>query len=146
MATSRDKLLGGWMRSRWLMLVLLVVVVAGGTALGIFLRSSSEPPRDASNADTREVIAALARLSSSPESLVATSSKQRLGGDAATGVPPGSRITPDASTWKPDGVGGGVIVIALEAPGSALEKFLAVMVHEADGWKVAETYPIGDGS
>ena len=77
---------------------------------------------------------------------MATSSKQRLGGDAATGVPPGSRITPDASTWKPDGVGGGVIVIALEAPGSALEKFLAVMVHEADGWKVAETYPIGDGS
>ena len=140
------------MRTRVLFGVLALLVLVGGIGLGLALGRSSGSEgsgRPASRASgtsdpaAAEVVNALKRLSSDPASLVAASARGRVGSSADQGVPKGSTVVADPATWRSDGAGGGVIVITLTAPGASPQDYVAVMVHETGGWKVAETYPVG---
>lgn len=135
-----------------------VVVVAAGATAGLLHqrsttdgvttqgRSSTPAPgsavsRDA--AEAREAAAAVRALTTDPSSLVATGAEREVAGRATQGVPPGSEVAAEESSWAPDGVGGGTLTVTITAPGQPPTRYAAVMVHETSGWKVLATVPLG---
>src|SRR5215831_761675 len=86
-----------------------------------------------------QVAAALRKLSSDPQSLVASETRSQVNGHARQAVPPGSTVVPDARSWAPDGLGGGTMLVTITAPGHAPVSYYAVMVKEANQWKVLAT-------
>lgn len=56
-------------------------------------------------------------------------------------VPTGSIVSIDGSTWSPNGVGGGTILVTITAPNSSPASYLT-LVSAYDGvWKVDATMP-----
>ena len=111
------------------------------------------PPSSASTVDSsatstspeaHEVAEALARLATDPDSLVASSSRSQVGTRAREAVPPGTTVTVHEKSWARDGVGGGAVLVDIAAPGATPVTYNAVVVREADGWKVVATMPLVD--
>jgi hypothetical protein len=102
---------------------------------------SATPP--AAN-EAREVTEALRRLPTDPESLVATGSREQVGQRARDGVPSGSTVEVDESSWAPDGTGGGVIVATVDSPGLPSVTYAVAMAVENGEWKVVATMPIDE--
>jgi hypothetical protein len=124
-----------------------VIIFAAAAAALLLL-----PHHDSSNAlsakpkaipisvsQAHEVGNALSKLATDPESLVASTSQQRVAGQARQAVPAGSTVTPDEKSWLPDGVGGGVMTVTIAPPGHPPVGYAAVMEHEPGGWKVLAT-------
>src|SRR6266566_3387528 len=107
-------------------------------------RQQSSPARTsaqvkARSAQARHVAAALRRLATDPQSLVASGARTQVDGRARQAVPAGSVVVPDARSWAPDGLGGGTMLVTITAPGQAPVRYYAVMVREAGHWKVLAT-------
>jgi hypothetical protein len=90
----------------------------------------------------REVRRALLQLERNPDALVADASRGKVGQRARQAVPRGSKVTPVRRTWSPDGTGGGTMTVKIRPPGKPQVAYAAVMVREADGWKVLATIPV----
>lgn len=102
--------------------------------------SSARPAEAGVSVEARAAARSLDRLVSDPASLVATSSQHRVGAEGARrAVPAGSKVVADLGSWRPDGQGGGVMIVTLTSPGMAPVSFAAVMVQEPTGWKVLQT-------
>jgi hypothetical protein len=133
----------------WPVLGVLVAAVAG---ISMWLVSDHAGSAGSSHAPSRgpipaadqapQVAAALRQLSSDPGSLVAAAAAKSVGPDAAKAVPAGSAISPDPSSWAPDGIGGGTMVVSVTAPAGKQVTYAAVMVSEDGRWKVLATFPI----
>lgn len=87
----------------------------------------------------RRVAAALRKLSTDPQSLVASGARVQVDGRARQAVPAGSAVVPDVRSWAPDGMGGGTMLVTVTAPGQAPVRYYAVMVMEGGQWKVLAT-------
>jgi hypothetical protein len=85
---------------------------------------------------------ALRRLTTEPESLIASSSRHDVAGKTSRAIPAGSKVVTDERSWLPDGVGGGVVTVTITPPGKAPVSYAAVMVHEDGEWKVLATVPM----
>ena len=118
----------------------LILILANGTETGT---GSSASPVPARTDEAHEVAVALGKLSTDPDSLVASSSSGLVGGSARDAVPTGTEVTVDENSWAPDGVGGGTIEVSLLTQDSKAT-YLAVLVREADEWKVVATIPMTD--
>jgi hypothetical protein len=130
-----------------LVVVLLVGVGGGWWLIGRHHRAGARSVATPSvvvsgDAQAREVAAALGRLATDPTSLVAYMSQKRVAGRAQLGVPARSTVTVDERSWLPDGAGGGIILVTVTSPGMPAVTYAAVMIHEPNGWKVAETVPV----
>jgi hypothetical protein len=99
-------------------------------------------PTAASAAEAHQVALALRRLTTDPESLVASASPGPARGHADQGVPAGSTIDVNEASWAPDGYGGGTILVTLTSPGLPPATYAVIMVRETNAWKVLETVPI----
>jgi hypothetical protein len=127
----------------------LVAVLAGV----VFVLARHEPvaapaapagPAPVAAADAGpDVARALAALATDPASLVSAGDAAALRGRARQAVPTGSRVKVDQGTWRPDGVGGGTVVVAVTPPGGRAASYLAIVVPEGGAWKVLATVPIG---
>ena len=138
MATRRALLLTG-------AVVVVTALVVGALWLGNRGHALSSVPQSsaARNSAPRgqagQVAAALRKLSSDPQLLVASGAQSQVHGRARQAVPPGSAVVPDAGSWAPDGAGGGTMLVTIAAPGRAPVSYYAVMVREAGQWKVLAT-------
>ena len=138
------------MKQRTTILLGIAVLAVVATAVVLVLtRSTSEAGRPSAAAEpsgnqAHQVAEALGRLTTDPDSLVATSSREQVGQRASDGVPPGSTFEVDEASWAPDGVGGGTISATLRTPGQPPVTYAVVMVSEDGGWKVAATVPLGE--
>jgi len=130
--------------------VVVLCLVAGVVFLVVGGREPGVPVAGAAAAggsgQAHEVAVALGRLVTDPESLVASSSRDQVGGRARQGVPAGSTVEVDEASWAPDGVGGGVVLVTVGSPGMSPVTFAAVMVLEVGQWKVVETVPVEDAA
>jgi hypothetical protein len=85
------------------------------------------------------VAAALRRLPSDPQSLVARGAQSEVAGRARQAFPPGTTVVPAARSWAPDGLGGGTMLVTVIMPGHAPVSYDAIMVRETGRWKVLAT-------
>jgi hypothetical protein len=129
----------------------VIGIVAAATAIILSLnhRSVRHPAhaRTATAAATQasQVAAALRKLGSAPQTLVADEAKPQLGSHVRQAIPPGSTTRADEKSWAPDGVGGGTILVKVTGPNGAAVTYAAVMVYEHHGWKVLATIPAHTG-
>jgi hypothetical protein len=136
--------------------LILLATIAGLTAWWS-TRPGDEPPLPAPEAaraaaiaatqsgrraQAREVRSTLRRLEDDPDGLVASSSRATVGDRARQAVPRGSKVTPSQRSWSPDGNGGGTMKVKVAPPGARPVTYVAVMLREAGGWKVAATLPV----
>jgi hypothetical protein len=119
----------------------LILILTHGTETGTSASGSSASPAPSDAGQAHEVAVALEKLSTDPDSLVSSSSRGQVGGSARDAVPAGTRVTVDENSWASDGLGGGTIEVGLITRTSNAT-YLAVMVREADEWKVVATIPI----
>jgi hypothetical protein len=131
---------------RALLAAVAVIIVGAGAVTFLVLShrdsaASSVRPRAVTTVarQAREVGNALGKLATDPESLVASTSQQRVAGQSRQGVPAGSIVTADERSWLPDGAGGGVMTVTVTPPGHHPVSYAAVMQHEIGGWKVLAT-------
>ena len=99
------------------------------------------PPASASDAEA--VVGVLVALVSDPAAGAAAETVS--GVDPAVALPPGSKLSPDQTTWSPDGIGGGTMDVVLSTPGLPDQQFVAVMVREDGEWKVLGTLDKTEG-
>lgn len=92
------------------------------------------------------VTAALAKLASEPASLVSSGASPEALAGARTAVPAGSKVSVAESSWAPDGVGGGTVMVTVSPPQGGPVTYAAVMVHEPSGWKVLATIPLASST
>ena len=106
-------------------------------------RPTGTAPATASQArEAVEAVGALARLAVDPASLVASGAGPEALAGARAAVPAGSKVEVAQSSWAPDGVGGGTVMVRVTPPQGAPVRYAAVMVREAGGWKVLATLPV----
>ena len=98
----------------------------------------------ASLSDAEAVAGVLAALVSDPAAGAAAATRSTVAPEVA--LPPGSKLSPDQTTWAPDGIGGGTMDVVLSAPGLPDQQFVAVMVKEDDGWRVLGTLDKTEGN
>jgi hypothetical protein len=114
--------------------------LTGGTPLAASGQAASSPTGSGDpKGQAREVAAALARLVSDPNLLMASGAPPEVKGRASLAVPPGSRVAVNEGSWAPDG---GTVLVALSTPGRPSATYAAVMVRENDEWKVLATFPV----
>ena len=131
--------------------VALFAAVAGLRAVHFpsGVERQTPPQKRATNAssvsggDAAAVALALSRLTTDPASLDSEAARPTVP-DARAAVPVGSTATPHPSSWAPDGVGGGTMLVTLRTGGVVVD-YAAVMVHESGGWKVMGTIPVKSG-
>lgn len=129
--------------------VVIVIAVAGGsqspTRSGRATRSNTNtPPVTSSAPNTRnDVAAALRKLATMPDAVVADEANQQLAGHVNDAIPPGSTVTPHSDSWAADGIGGGTMLVTVAGPGQPTVDYAAVMVFEHNQWKVLATFPAG---
>jgi hypothetical protein len=123
-----------------------VAAAVAALVIGVFLMRGTGGHAGTASASSRsgraqagQVAAALQRLASDPESLVASGARSEVRGQARQAVPPGSTVVPDVKSWAPDGVGGGSMLVTIKAPGKSPASYYAVMVREDGQWKVLAT-------
>jgi hypothetical protein len=139
-------------QSTKLLLGIAALAVVATVVVLLLTRSTSEAGRpsaatgsaEASGNQAHQVAEALGRLTTDPDSLVATGSRDQVGQSAREGVPAGSTIEVDEASWAPDGVGGGTISATLHSPGQPSVTYAVVMVSESGKWKVAATVPLAE--
>jgi len=128
--------------------VALVVCAAGGVGAVLLTGDEDPPPQVAppvaapSKDDARDVAAALAKLPSRPQDLVATDIRSAVAAKAREGVPKNATVSADQATWHADGLGGGTITVTVRVPGQPVAIYTAMMIKEASGWKVVATIPM----
>lgn len=141
---------GGWaVRRRWVIVAATVAVLALGGLLWMVTLTHGHHPRPVAATPTGaptvgqgpQVAAALHRLTTDPGSLVATEAAGFVGGRAPMAVPSGATVTPDVSSWSPDGAGGGTMLVTI-ATGGRTVTYAAVMVQETGAWKVLATFVV----
>ena len=143
-----------WFPRAWVLVVLTVGIVAV-TVLGVLVVVQDETPpsgslageapqispsSSSSGAEAQEVAKALEAGAGDPSRLVASGSTSRVD-DPSAALPEGTTLTVHADTWKPDGVGGGLMQVTVARPGKPDVDYTAVMVQEAGTWKVLATLP-----
>lgn len=148
------------MRSRLVLIGALVLVAAAVAAMFIFRGGDDRPgggrgpwppqieeiPETGSESpdapDAVEAAAALQNLVDDPISLLPSDRRDELADSVREVVPEGSVVEADPSSWAPDGIGGGVLQVAVTAPGEPARSHLAVMAKEDGQWKVLMTLPL----
>lgn len=118
----------------------------GGATSARHARAATSAAPDQAAKDAGAAAAALGRLGADPQSLVATQAAGHVGMQARTAVPAGTKVAPDATSWAPDGVGGGTMSVTLRPPGRPSTSYAAVMVKEGGAWKVLATLPLPDAA
>lgn len=129
------------------------VLVAAAAAAAFLLRAhgASHPaagriPAAASSTapagQAQQVAAALSKLAADPQSLVATGARDEVGSRSGQAIPAGSRVSSDVTSWAPDGIGGGTMIVTVTPPGKPPARYAAVMVTEHGAWKVLATFPL----
>ena len=89
-----------------------------------------------------EVVVALEPLSTDPLSVFSDSAKQQAGAaDLAQAMPAGSVVSIDESSWSPNGIGGGTILVTVTAPDGPPAQYLALVSSYDGGWKIDATLP-----
>lgn len=137
-------------RRRYLIGGALTIAVLAGGGVGAILLTGGEdaPPQTLpavappSKDDARDVAAALAKLPSRPQDLVAADIRSSVAAKAREGVPKNATVTADPATWHADGLGGGTITVTVRIPGQPLAIYTAMMIKESTGWKVVATIPM----
>lgn len=135
-------------RFRWWLIGAGILAVAAGVVVAVFAVRGSHPAPAVQNSPqaqahaAHDVATALGKLASDPQSLVAASSTGQVGTQARAAVPAGSTVVPVEKSWRPDGIGGGVMTVVLTPPGGPPTTYLAIMVHEPTGWKVEQTLAV----
>lgn len=123
----------------------VAVLVAGGVGAALLTGGDDTPPETApavappSKDDARDVAAALAKLPSRPQDLVATDIRSAVAAKARAGVPKNATVSADPATWHADGLGGGTITVTVRVPGQPTAIYTAMMIKESTGWKVVAT-------
>lgn len=105
------------------------------------LSPAQTPSASASDAET--VAGVLVALVRDPAAGAAAETESSV--DPAVAIPPGSKLSPDQTTWSPDGIGGGTMDVVLSTPGLPDQQFVAVMVREDGEWKVLGTLDKSEG-
>jgi hypothetical protein len=129
--------------------VVTVILVAGGSGSqtgpgrAAVSKTSSSPAASSAPSTSSEVAAALRKLATAPDAVVADEAKPQLAGHTHDAIPPGSTITPHTDSWAPDGLGGGTMLVTVASPGQPTVTYAAVMVFEHNQWKVLATFPTG---
>ena len=134
-------------RPQWIVAgVVAVVVLGAGVTLAATSGGGDGNGDPASGLPGLEeaaaVAAALSELASKPDNLVAADVRSAVGARARQAVPAGSTISANPASWQPDGLGGGTMTVTVTSPGQAPVTYSAVMVKQADGWKVLGTVPM----
>jgi len=127
-----------------LVLALALWFLTAGPRAGRDSVATASPTASAPSAedDARDVAEALQTLTSDPQSLMASGVPEMVEGTPDQALPPGATVTVDESSWAPDGIGGGTIVLTVAAPGEPEAPYLVVMVQESGLWKVLATLPV----
>lgn len=119
---------------------ILVVVGAAVALIWLFVASSTAAPPEESTGAGAEAAAALEALETDPESLLPTELAGTVNFEEA--IPPGTKVDADPDSWAPSEAGGGVMTVTLTLPDGSTSQVAAVMVEEAEGWKVLQTIPL----
>lgn len=82
------------------------------------------------------------KLPDDPEASVAKVSRDQMDRPATDAVPSGTKLEPDATSWAPDGFGGGTMEFVARYPDGSKYTGIAVMELESDGWKVIGTIAV----
>lgn len=133
-------------RPQWIVAGVVAVVVLG-TGVTLAISGGGDDGDGASTGqpgleEAAAVAAALEGLASEPDELVAADVRSAVGSRARQGVPAGSTVSANPASWQPDGLGGGTMTVTVTSPGQAAVTYSAVMVKQADGWKVLGTVPM----
>lgn len=133
------------LRSQMIAVAVVAVAVLGVIGFLVFgskTASQHAQQQQAVATDAHQAAAALGKLATDPQSLIASSSAGQVGANADSAVPKGSTIAPIEKSWRSDGVGGGVMTVVITSPGGATTTYLAIMVKESSGWKVEQTLTV----
>lgn len=115
---------------------------ASSSSTSPVLVSSSGGPAPPHDSQAHEVAAALSALRTDPASLVAAQAGSDVKAQAGEAIPKGSKVTADEKSWAPDGIGGGVMKVAVSPPGQPPITYAVIMVKEGSQWKVLATAPV----
>jgi hypothetical protein len=136
---------------QWVAVAATVMVVGGSVTAGYLHwhggesaapKATAEVPVQPGMEEAHAVATALGSLADKPADLVATDVQSAIGAKAAEAVPKGSTITPNESSWHPDGLGGGTMTVTVAPSGRPPVTYSAIMVKEQTGWKVVGTMPM----
>jgi hypothetical protein len=123
--------------------VLLSAAVIAGLVLWLRSDGAGAPsPADARRSrptDAADVTKALERLETDPAALLSRDAAAAYGDRIAEAIPKGSGVTPIESSWRPDGVDGGTMLVTVDPPAAAPTTYAAIVVREDGAWKVAAT-------
>ena len=112
---------------------------SNGSAGPQIASSPGSTPAKAPPGQADQVVAALRKLATDPQTLVASGARSQVAGRARQAIPTGSTVVADAKSWAPDGLGGGTMLVTITTAGHAPVSYDAVMVREAGQWKVLAT-------
>ncbi len=126
--------------------LLLGLMAAGscdtGASQGLDPAPATSAAAKSSDTEASAVASALSKLASSPQELAATGSGITPD-QARVALPPGTVVSPEPSSWSPDGTGtGGAMRVTVTPVGGQPQAYLAVMVNEFGTWKVLATLPV----
>lgn len=140
-------------RGTMLVLAVLGVLLLAGGVWVFYLSNSGQPatsppaqqPAHSSpaqypaneTAEAAEVAAALTALTDDPSAGVAAAAQESF--EASVALPPGSKLTPEPSSWAPDNDGGGTMNVVLSIDGVLDSRYVAIMLEEDGHWKVLGT-------
>jgi len=130
-----------------LLIALWLVIPLGG---GQVNEQSDPTPRvsptsfNEQEADAQAVSQMLSGLTDKPSEGISALTRPSF--DAESALPKGSKISPEAASWAPDGIGGGTINVVMTVPGQADSRYVAVMVKEDGQWKLLGTMEQTEGS
>jgi hypothetical protein len=87
-----------------------------------------------------DITTAISKLPADPDNIVSESSPFR--GQFAEAFPPGTTTTTVEDSWVSDGDSQGTVQVHITRPGSAGEKYAAMMVKENGEWKLLATVSV----
>ncbi|WP_277050964.1 hypothetical protein [Ruania albidiflava] len=128
-------------------LTLLVLGIVGALWWLLGGRDGADPasgPDTAEPDDAHSAAAALAELTSEPETLLPASLQKAV--DLAAAIPDGTEVAADPSSWTESSLGGGVIQVTLTYSDGSTDVLAAVMAQEESHWVVLQTLPWQEAS
>lgn len=141
------------MGRKWVGAIVVVVILAI-SLIGVLVwhsrgahsdsggRAAGRANPTVSRSEAHAVAAALIALPNNPQRLVAADAEATVAGQARRAIPAGTTVAPDEKSWRPDGVGGGTMLLGVQLRGQLAVTYLAVMVREAGNWKILATMPV----
>lgn len=106
-------------------------------------QTASPTPSNEQEADAQAAAQALSRLTENPSDGISEQTKQSFNPEVA--LPAGSKLSPEVSSWAPDGTGGGTMNVVMTVPGQADSRYVAVMIKEGGRWKLLGTMEQKEG-